>query len=282
MPPFAIPAQVHDEDRHSVPSRPLIMGIVNVTPDSFSDGGLHFDAQAAIDFGRQLVDEGADILDVGGESTRPGSHRVAPGEQWERIGAVVRALAGGGVPISVDTRSAVVARRAIDAGAVIINDVSAGRDDAALLPLVAEKGVDVILMHMQGSPDSMQQRPAYDDCVADVRAFLLERAEHAEQAGVARERIWIDPGIGFGKTVQHNLDLLGGLSELTDTGYRVVLGTSRKSFIDKLYNAAVDYRIGGSLASLAPAWRGRVHAVRVHDVRATFQFLELLARLRQA
>jgi len=282
MPPFAIPAQVRNEERHPVPSRPLIMGIVNVTPDSFSDGGSHFDAQAAIDFGRQLVDEGADILDVGGESTRPGSHRVAPGEQWERIGAVVRALAGGRVPVSVDTRSAVVARRAIEAGAVIINDVSAGRDDAALLPLVAEKGVDVILMHMQGSPDSMQQRPAYDDCVADVRAFLLERANHAEEAGVARERIWIDPGIGFGKTVQHNFHLLGGLSELTDTGYRVLLGTSRKSFIDKLYNAAVDHRIGGSLASLAPAWRSRVHAVRVHDVRATFQFLELLTRLRQA
>ena len=282
MPPFAIPAQVRNEERHPVPSRPLIMGIVNVTPDSFSDGGSHFDAQAAIDLGRQLIDEGADILDVGGESTRPGSHRVAPGEQWERIGAVVRALAGGRVPVSVDTRSAVVARRAIEAGAVIINDVSAGRDDAALLPLVAEKGVDVILMHMQGSPDSMQQRPAYDDCVADVRAFLLERANHAEEAGVARERIWIDPGIGFGKTVQHNFQLLGGLSELTDTGYRVLLGTSRKSFIDKLYNAAVDHRIGGSLASLAPAWRSRVHAVRVHDVRATFQFLELLTRLRQA
>jgi dihydropteroate synthase len=263
-------------------TRPRIMGIVNVTPDSFSDGGLYLAPERAIELGLRLVAEGADLLDIGGESTRPGSAAVPSDLQWQRIGPVVQGLAQCGVPLSVDTRSAEVARRALDTGATIINDVSAGTHDPELLGLVAERGADVVLMHMQGTPETMQKNPRYEDCVAEVREYLLTRAQAAEHAGVDRRRIWIDPGIGFGKTLEHNLALLTDIDAFIETGYPVLLGASRKSFVTQLFDAPADARLGGSLAALLPALRAGVHAVRVHDVRDTHQFLELAARLLKA
>ena len=263
-------------------NRPLIMGIVNVTPDSFSDGGRYLVPEAAIEQGLRLAGEGADLLDIGGESTRPGSRPVAPEEQWQRIGPVVQGLARCGAPLSIDTRSADVARRALEAGATIINDVSAGTHDPELLGLVAERGAQVILMHMQGTPEAMQDNPRYGDCVAEVREYLLTRATAAERAGIDRRRIWIDPGIGFGKSLEHNLALLANLEHLTETGYPVLLGASRKSFVTQLFSAPVDERLGGSLAALLPALQSGVHAVRVHDVRETCQFLELALRFLKA
>ena len=255
------------------------MGIVNVTPDSFSDGGRFESAASAIEQGKRLMDQGADLLDIGGESTRPGSQPVPPARQWQRIRELVEHLAGEGIPISVDTRSAEVAKLALDAGAYMINDVSAGRDDPDMLPLVAERGAPIVLMHMQGDPSGMQVDPHYEDCTSEVLQFLSERAAIAESSGVDREQIWIDPGIGFGKTVGHNLELLENLDRFAVTGYHVLLGTSRKSFIDRLFEAPASERLGGSLASLVPAARAGIHAVRVHDVRPTYQFLELLARV---
>ncbi len=257
---------------------PLIMGVVNVTPDSFSDGGQFGDAVAAIDYGRRLIDCGADILDVGGESTRPGSLPVTADEQWKRIGAVVAELSCGPVPVSVDTRSAEVARRALEAGASIINDVSAG-SDPELLPEVARRGATVVLMHMQGLPRTMQTDPHYTAVVEDVRAELERARGRAISAGVAPEQAWIDPGIGFGKTLEHNLEILRSLHRFVDTGATVVLGTSRKSFIDGLSKADVQKRLAGSLASLVPAWHAGVQVVRVHDVFETRQFFDLLAQV---
>jgi dihydropteroate synthase len=269
--------EVHHEFR---PKRPLIMGIVNVTPDSFSDGGAFVDPLMAIDHGRRLVDQGADLLDVGGESTRPGSLPVTASEQWSRIGRVVTELARQRVPVSVDTRSAEVALRALEAGAQILNDVSAGQFDAKLLPTVARHQATVVLMHMRGEPRSMQTHPHYEDCAQEVYDFLVSRAEAAVSAGVNAGSIWIDPGIGFGKSTDHNLELIRNLDRLVETGMPVLLGTSRKSFIDHVAPACVRERLAGSLASLVPAVAAGVHAVRVHDVAATYQFLELLARLR--
>lgn len=257
---------------------PRIMGIVNVTPDSFSDGGQFEDAAAAIDFGRRLVDAGADLLDVGGESTRPGSLPVTAHEQWRRIGPVVAELALGPVPISVDTRDADVARRALEAGAVIINDVSAG-SDPELLPEVARHGATVVLMHMQGLPRTMQTDPHYQDCVAEVLLELARARVRANAAGVPDERAWIDPGIGFGKALEHNLQILRSLDQFVATGATVVLGTSRKSFIDASSKSGVRERLAGSLATLVPAWKAGVHVVRVHDVFETRQFFDLLSQV---
>lgn len=258
--------------------RPLIMGVINVTPDSFSDGGRFPDAASAADYGRRLVEEGADILDVGGESTRPGSLPITVEEQWSRVGRVVEELARGNVPVSVDTRSAEVARRALEHGASIINDVSAG-SDPAMLPEVARTGAKVVLMHMQGEPRSMQVHPAYTDCVAEVSAFLRSARAGALALGIRPEHVWIDPGIGFGKLFEHNLSLLRALDALVSTGAPVVLGASRKSFIASCSPAEVSRRLAGSLASLVPAYRAGVHAVRVHDVFETRQFFDVLARL---
>lgn len=258
--------------------RPLIMGVINVTPDSFSDGGQFEDAARAADYGRRLVDAGADILDVGGESTRPGSLPVTTDEQWSRIGQVVDELARGRVPVSVDTRSAEVARRALEHGASIINDVSAG-SDPRLLPEVAQAGATVVLMHRQGEPRTMQVRPAYSDCVAEVSAILMSARQGALALGIKPEHVWIDPGIGFGKLYEHNLSLLRALDALVALGAPVVLGTSRKSFIADCSPADVSRRLAGSLASLVPAYRAGVHAVRVHDVFETRQFFDVLEQV---
>ncbi len=243
------------------------MGIVNVTPDSFSDGGLYLDAGAAIAHGRQLAREGADILDVGGESTRPGAAAVAAREEVERTQPVVEALATDGHEVSIDTSKAAVAEAALTAGAAIVNDVTAFVAEPELADLCGERGCGVVLMHMQGTPRTMQENPTYEDVVDDVKAFLAERVEFAVARGVAEDRIWLDPGIGFGKTVQHNLELLRRLGELRGLGRPVLIGTSRKSFLGRLTGREAHERIGGTIASNVIALLNGAEVFRVHDVR---------------
>jgi dihydropteroate synthase len=246
-----------------------LMGIVNVTPDSFSDGGLFLDAGAAIEHGRTLGLEGADILDVGGESTRPGAEAVGAEEETARIEPVVSELAGSagpGVQVSIDTSKSAVAEAALDAGAEMVNDVTALRGDPELAALCAERNCVLVLMHMLGDPRTMQDDPRYDDVVEDVRAFLAERIEVATSAGVDEGRIWVDPGIGFGKTVEHNLELLRRLGELRELGRPIAIGTSRKSFIGKLTGAGVEERLGGTVASNVLAYANGADVLRVHDV----------------
>ncbi len=245
------------------------MGVLNVTPDSFSDGGRWFDPQAAVAHGLRMIAEGADVVDVGGESTRPGAVPVDEAEERRRVVDVVAALAPH-VRVSVDTRHAGVARAAVDAGATLVNDVS-----ASLWPVAAECGVGWVAMHMQGEPPTMQAAPHYDDVVADVRRYLVERASAARQAGV--EEVWVDPGIGFGKTVDHNLRLLRRLSDLVADGFPVLVGTSRKSFLGRLTgDASVDDRLEASVATAAWALAQGAAMVRVHDVAPTVEAARLL------
>jgi dihydropteroate synthase len=254
---------------------PVIMGVVNVTPDSFSDGGLFLDADAAVEHGRRLAAEGAHILDIGGESTRPGSDPVPEDEELRRVLPVVEQLAGGEARISIDTTKAAVARAALDAGATIVNDVSAFRFDPELPGVVAESGANCCLMHMLGKPRTMQDDPRYDDVVSDVKSFLEERLAFALSEGVGEERIWLDPGIGFGKTLEHNLELLRRLAELRDLGRPLVIGASRKSFIGKIDGSEVDERLGGSIASSVLAAAEGADVLRVHDVAETVQAMRV-------
>lgn len=249
------------------------MGVVNVTPDSFSDGGLYLDPEKAIAHGIELVGDGAEILDVGGESTRPGAEEVEVGEELRRVVPVIEGLADLEVEISVDTSKAAVAAAALDAGAGIVNDVTALRGDAAMAALCAERGATVILMHMAGSPRTMQEEPRYEDVVAEVRAFLAERLEAALAAGIAAERIWLDPGIGFGKSAEHNLELLRRLSELSELGRPLVIGTSRKSFIGSFDGSEASERLGGTIASSILAATEGAEVLRVHDVAEVRQAL---------
>jgi len=243
-----------------------LMGIVNVTPDSFSDGGEFPDPERAIAHGRELAEEGADILDIGGESTRPGADAVPADEELRRTRPVVEALAADGARVSIDTSKAEVAAAALEAGATMVNDVTALRADPELAGLCAARGCEVVLMHMLGDPRTMQENPTYDDVVDDVKAFLAERIEFAVSAGIDEERIWIDPGIGFGKTVDHNLELHRRLAELADLGRPIGFGSSRKSFIGKLTGAPVDQRLGGTIASNVVAYAKGARMLRVHDV----------------
>ena len=254
------------------------MGIVNVTPDSFSDGGLYLDSARAIEHGRQLAAEGAEILDVGGESTRPGAGAVGTAEELERVVPVVEGLAverSPGARVSIDTSKAAVAEAALDAGAVIVNDVTALRAEPGLAALCAERGCELVLMHMLGTPRTMQDDPRYDDVVDEVKSFLGERIEAAIAAGVDEERIYVDPGIGFGKTVAHNLELLRRLGELGDLGRPIVVGTSRKTFIGKLTGREVDDRLGGSVASNILAFQNGADVLRVHEVGQVREALEV-------
>jgi dihydropteroate synthase len=253
--------------------RPKIMGIVNVTPDSFSDGGEFLDAGRAIAHGRQLATEGADVLDIGGESTRPGAEAVDADEELRRVVPVVEALAGDGLTISIDTSKVPVAAAALDAGAAMVNDVTALRAEPELAGLCAERGAEVVLMHMLGDPRTMQEDPTYDDVVDDVRAFLAERIDFATAEGVDENRIWVDPGIGFGKTVEHNLELHRRLGELVELGRPITFGSSRKSFIGKLTGAEVDRRLGGTIASNVIAWANGAGMLRVHEVAPMQQAL---------
>lgn len=244
------------------------MGIVNVTPDSFSDGGQFLDPQAAVAHGVGLVDEGADILDVGGESTRPGAEPVAADEELRRVVPVIEGLAaaGTGAQISIDTTKVAVAEAAVDAGATFVNDVTAFRGDPEMAALVADRGLDCCLMHMRGEPRTMQDNPVYDDVVADVKAFLEQRLEVAVAAGIPEQRITLDPGIGFGKTLEHNLELLRRLDELVALGRPIVIGTSRKSFIGRLTGREVGDRLAGTIATNVLAWERGATIFRVHDV----------------
>jgi dihydropteroate synthase len=243
-----------------------LMGVVNVTPDSFSDGGLYLDPEAAIRHGVELVEAGATILDVGGESTRPGAEAVEVGEELRRVVPVIEGLAPVEARISVDTSKAAVAVAALDAGAEIVNDVTALRGDPEMAAVCAEAEATVVLMHMAGSPRTMQRDPAYVDVVAEVKAFLAERVEAAVAAGIEAERIWLDPGIGFGKTAEHNLELLRRLAELTELGRPLVVGTSRKSFIGKVDGSDAGERLGGTIASSVLAAAEGAAVLRVHDV----------------
>ncbi len=249
------------------------MGIVNVTPDSFSDGGLFLDPRRAIEHGRSLAADGADLLDVGGESTRPGAEAVSAEEELARVVPVVEGLAAGEVAVSIDTSKRAVAEAALDAGAAIVNDVTALRAEPELAGLCAERGCEVVLMHMLGDPRTMQENPTYEDVVDDVKAFLAERVEFATAEGIDEERILVDPGIGFGKTVEHNLELLRRLAELTELGRPIVVGTSRKSFIGKLTGAPVDRRLGGTIASSVLAFANGAEVLRVHDAGAVREAL---------
>jgi dihydropteroate synthase len=258
------------------------MGIVNVTPDSFSDGGLFLDPGRAIAHGIELAAEGADILDVGGESTRPGAAAVDAELELDRVGPVVAALAaadGPGVDVSIDTSKSEVAAAALDRGAAIVNDVSALRADPDLAALCAERDCAVVLMHMQGTPRTMQSNPTYEDVVEDVRAFLAERIQTAVDAGVDERRIWVDPGIGFGKTVAHNLELLRRLGELRELGRPIVIGSSRKSFIGTITGRDAGERLGGTVASNVLALAAGADVFRVHDVAEVARALRVAAAI---
>ncbi len=256
-----------------------LMGVVNVTPDSFSDGGLFLEPEAAIAHGVSLAEDGADILDVGGESTRPGAEEVGAEEELRRTQPVVADLAGMGHVVSIDTSKSRVAEAALDGGATIVNDVTAMRGDPEIGPLCADRKASLVLMHMQGSPRTMQDDPAYDDVVDDVRAFLAERIEAALAAGVAEERIWVDPGIGFGKTLAHNLELLRRLGELRALGRPILVGTSRKSFIGKVDGSGAGDRAGGTIASSVLAAAEGADVLRVHDVAALAQATKVAAAI---
>jgi len=252
------------------------MGVLNVTPDSFSDGGRHLEPRAAVERARQMVDAGADIIDIGGESTRPGAAATAEGVELERVIPVIERIAGSGIPVSADTRKSAVMRAAIAAGAGMINDVCALRDPGALEAIAgAATPVAICLMHMRGEPKTMQRDPAYADVLSEVRAYLAQRAAACEAAGIARERIVVDPGFGFGKTVEHNLDLLRRLPEIVALGYPVLVGLSRKSTIGAWTGRAVDERVAGSIAAALEAVARGASIVRAHDVRETVDALKV-------
>ncbi len=247
---------------------PVVMGIVNVTPDSFSDGGRYLDVQAAVAHGLELQAAGAAILDIGGESTRPGAEPVSESEELRRVVPVIDGLRAAGLEarISIDTSKAVVAQAAIEAGADIVNDVTALRGDPAMVDVVADHDVECCLMHMLGQPRTMQANPWYEEVVSDVRGFLEARMSFAVTHGVAEERILLDPGIGFGKTDIHNLELLGRLHELTELGRPIVIGTSRKSFLGRLTGRPVTDRLAATIATNVIAYERGARIFRVHDV----------------
>lgn len=249
-------------------ARPLLMGVINVTPDSFSDGGLYLSAAAAVAHARQLIAEGADLLDVGGESTRPGAAPVTLDEERRRVLPVLEALADAGVPLSVDTQKPELMREAVAAGAAMVNDVN-GFEAPGALQAVAESACAICIMHKQGSPQTMQQAPQYADVVIEVRDYLQQRIAAAEQAGISRERMVIDPGFGFGKTLDHNLALLRRLDELAALRLPVLAGLSRKSMIGKLTGRDAGDRVAGSVAAALLAVQHGAAIVRVHDVAAT-------------
>jgi len=252
------------------------MGILNVTPDSFSDGGAHFSREQAVSRARQMVAEGVDIIDVGGESTRPGSQAVSEQQELDRVIPVIEAITAElPTPVSIDSSKAKVMRESVGAGAALINDVMALRGPGAL-QAAKELDVPVCLMHMQGEPRSMQQQPVYTDVVAEVKDFLLERVSACEAAGIARERLLLDPGFGFGKSLEHNLKLLKNLHTIADIGLPLLVGISRKSMIGKILDdRPVDKRLYGSLAAAVMALERGAAIIRVHDVAATVDALKV-------
>lgn len=261
----------------------LVMGILNVTPDSFYDGGSLPGAPDVLDRAKQMVADGADILDVGGESTRPGAAPLAEKAEQERLMPVLEPLCGLGVPVSVDTYHAGTARKALEAGASMINDITALRGDPGMVEVVARTGCPVVLMHMQGSPRTMQDNPCYDDVVADICRFFEERMEFAIKHGVAENAIWLDPGFGFGKTVEHNLAMLRRLAEFKRFGRPLVIGTSNKGTIGRVLGGLpVDDRLEGTAATVAVAIVNGADCVRVHDVRAMARVAKMTDAIRRA
>ena len=262
--------------------RALVMGILNVTPDSFSDGGRWSDPNAAVEHGLRLEAEGADLIDVGGESTRPGSVPIPVEEELRRVIPVIARLARKvRVPISVDTSKAEVARQALEAGAALVNDVTALRGDERMGSVVARAKAAVVLMHMQGTPQTMQRRPRYRSVVREVATFLRAAVERAQQAGIDRARILIDPGLGFGKTLRHHLELLEGLRQLVALDIPVVIGPSRKSFIGSVLGTDLADRVSGTLACVAHAQRCGVQIVRLHDVRPAVHVIRMLRAIER-
>jgi dihydropteroate synthase len=257
------------------------MGVLNVTPDSFSDGGSFLAPPDALQRARDMLDQGADLIDIGAESTRPGSEPVAPEEQWRRLAPVIEPVARLGACVSVDTANAWVAEQAIHSGARVVNDVTA-LADPAMAGLIARTGAGVVLMHMRGNPRTMQADPQYRDVRREVAAFLIERARAAEQAGVPREAIAIDPGIGFGKTPGHNFELLSGIEQLAGHDYPVVVGASRKSFLQSSTGRTVDQRMvaGLAVATLAAFFGARI--VRTHDVAETIEVVKVAEKWRRS
>ena len=261
----------------------IVMGVLNVTPDSFSDGGRFFDTNRAIEHGLKMVHDGAAIIDIGGESTRPGSGSVSSEAQIKRVVPVIKALSGKtDVPISIDTYDYDVAKAALEAGAGMINDITA-LDEERMGALAAQNDVPVVLMHMQGMPKTMQIEPKYEDVVGEVVTFLLDRAKRAEAHGISKEKIFIDPGIGFGKTLEHNLRLLENIERFVATGYRVLVGASRKSFIGKITGReTTGERIFGTAATVALCAAAGVSIVRVHDVAEMLDVVRMTRAIRKA
>lgn len=261
----------------------LVMGVLNVTPDSFYDGGRRLEPQRAIDDALLMAASGAAIVDIGGESTRPGAEPVSTGQELDRVLPIIEGVRrSSAVPISIDTYKSAVARAALAAGADIINDISALRFDADMVGLAAQEQVPVVLMHMQGTPRTMQAQPRYDDVVQDVRDFLAAQTNVALRAGIAREQIVIDPGIGFGKTLEHNLQLLRRLSELASLDQPLLVGASRKRFIGYLLDLEADERLEGSLAAAVAAALAGANLVRVHDVKETVRAVRVADAIRFA
>jgi dihydropteroate synthase len=262
-------------------TRVLVMGVLNLTPDSFSDGGRFVQPAAALEHAQRMIEAGADILDLGAESTRPGAAPVAPAEQWRRLEPVLGTLANAGRCVSVDTRSADVASRALAEGAAIVNDVSA-LGDPAMPGVVAAAGAGLVLMHMRGTPDTMQQQASYEDVTREVLEFLRGRLAAARAAGIREECVACDPGIGFGKRLEHNLELLARFEELRALGRPLVVGASRKSFIGQVSGAPPAERLAGGLAAHALAVWGGANVIRTHDVAETVQAVAVAAAIRAA
>jgi dihydropteroate synthase len=263
--------------------RPLIMGVLNVTPDSFSDGGRFAAVESAVAQAEKLAADGADLIDIGGESTRPGSQRVEPQEQIRRIVPVLQATASR-LPVvwSVDTRSSEVASAAIDAGAAVINDISAGRDDPAILHLAADRRLPIILMHMQGEPATMQANPHYENVIEEVKTFFLERMEAAKSAGVNTHQMLLDPGIGFGKNINHNLTLIREMKQCKDLGRPLVIGTSRKGFIGAISGEPQpNQRLLGTAATVAWSIANGADIVRVHDVEPMLKIVRVIRAIQK-
>jgi dihydropteroate synthase len=266
--------------RFDFPRPALVMGILNVTPDSFSDGGKYFDVSAAVDRAREMVAEGAEIVDIGGESSRPFAMPVDEAEELRRVMPVIERLVGSvQVALSIDTRKPRVAKAALEAGASIVNDIEANRDDPEMWEVVAEYGAGYVCVHMQGKPENMQQNPHYADVVGEVGEFFEDRLERLAGAGVAAEKVVLDPGIGFGKTVEHNLQLLASLDSYRRFLRPLLIGVSRKSFIGRVLGVDVDKRLAGSLACAVWARLSGVEIVRTHDVAATLQALRMTEAL---
>lgn len=262
--------------------RTLVMGILNVTPDSFSDGGRFFDPDGAVRHGVRMVDEGGDIVDVGGESTRPGSDAVSAEEELERVLPVIKGLAAElEIPISIDTRKPDVAAAALEAGATIVNDVSAGTDPE-MFHVVCDAEAGMVLMHMKGEPKTMQETPHYDDVVAEVKEFLRQRLEAAAFAGIEPDRLCVDPGIGFGKSLQHNLAIMRHIATFLDLGRPLLVGPSRKSFIGKLLDVSADERVEGTAGAVAWLVAQGAHIVRVHDVEEMVRVVRIIDAIRRA